>query len=94
MGGMTNTIDTRPHRLTMLEVRVLAEVASGATNDEVAARLLYSRHYVKDLVASARERLDARDRAHAAALAVAHGLVLPTGGGRFAPSWKVSPTAA
>lgn len=74
------------HHLTYLESRVLAEVASGSTNDEIAGRLGYSANYIKDVLASARERLGARDRAHAAAMAVALRLVRPATDGRFAPS--------
>lgn len=74
------------HHLTYLESLVLAELASGATNDEIADALGYSANYVKDVLASARERLGARDRAHAAALAVALRLVRPRSDGRFAPA--------
>lgn len=74
------------HHLTYLEAQVLAEVASGSTNDDIAERLGYSPNYIKDVLASARERLDARDRAHAAAMAVALRLVRPGSDGRFAPA--------
>jgi DNA-binding CsgD family transcriptional regulator len=69
-----------------LERRVLAELASGRTNAEIAARLGYSASYIKDVVAAARARLGARDRAHAAALAVARGLVEPDPGDAFVAS--------
>lgn len=74
------------HHLTYLEAQVLAEVASGSTNDEIALRLGYSPNYIKDVLASARGRLSAKDRAHAAAMAVALRLVRPSSDGRFAPS--------
>lgn len=74
------------HHLTYLEAQVLAEVASGSTNDDIAERLGYSPNYIKDVLASARERLSAKDRAHAAALAVALRLVRPGSDGRFAPA--------
>lgn len=74
------------HHLSYLEAQVLAEVASGSTNDDIAARLGYSPNYIKDVLVSARERLSARDRAHAAALAVALRLVRPGSDGRFAPA--------
>lgn len=74
------------HHLTYLESQVLAEVASGSTNDEIAVRLGYSPNYIKDVLASARERLGAKDRAHAAAMAVALRLVRPGSDGRFAPA--------
>lgn len=74
------------HHLTYLEAQVLAEVASGSTNEEIAERLGYSPNYVKDVLASARNRLGAKDRAHAAAMAVALRLVRPSSDGRFAPA--------
>lgn len=74
------------HHLTYLEAKVLAEVASGSTNDDIAERLGYSPNYIKDVLASARERLGAKDRAHAAAMAVALRLVRPGSDGRFTPS--------
>lgn len=74
------------HHLSYLEAQVLAEVASGSTNDDIAERLGYSPNYIKDVLASARERLNARDRAHAAAIAVALRLVRPGPDGRFAPA--------
>lgn len=70
--------------LSPTHLRVLAGVASGCTNEEVAARLNYSPSYVKDVLASAREQLEARDRAHAAAIATARKLIHPTGDGAFA----------
>lgn len=84
------------HHLTYLEALVLAEVASGSTNDEIAERLDYSPNYIKDVLASARERLGAKDRAHAAAMAVALRLVRPSSDGRFAPAIPMTedPTAA
>jgi DNA-binding NarL/FixJ family response regulator len=72
--------------LTVLEQQVLAEIASGSTNEEIAERLSYSPSYVKDVVASARERLGARDRAHAAALAVELGIIRRGPEGRFVAS--------
>lgn len=79
-------------RLTSLEVKVLAEVASGASNKEIADRLGYSVYYVKDVVAGARRRLAARDRAHAAARAVALRLIEEEGHGVFRPV-RPSPAA-
>jgi DNA-binding CsgD family transcriptional regulator len=76
-----------------LERRVLAELASGRTNAEIAARLGYSASYIKDVVAAARARLGARDRAHAAALAVAWGLVEPDPGDAFVATSEDAGTA-
>jgi hypothetical protein len=64
---------------------VLALVASGLGDAEIADRLGYSRNYVKKILVSVRNRLGARDRAHAAALAATFGYVRATGTGRFAP---------
>jgi DNA-binding NarL/FixJ family response regulator len=52
-------------------LQVLELVADGCTNAEIARRLGRSEHTVVDQVKEARRRLGARDRAHAAALAVA-----------------------
>jgi DNA-binding NarL/FixJ family response regulator len=72
--------------LSYLQTQVLAEVASGESNEAIARRLGYSVNYVKDLIASARSQLDARDRAHAASLGVALRLLRPVGAGRFVPA--------
>ena len=56
-------------------VQVLELVAAGHTNEEIAAVLGRSKNTVIDQVAAVRKRLGARDRAHAAALAVALQLV-------------------
>jgi len=73
-------------RVSALEARVLAGVASGATNDDIARHLGYSTHYVKDLLEAVRFRLGAKDRAHAAALAVSLRLIRPARDGRFVPA--------
>lgn len=54
---------------------VLRLVADGRTNAEIAETLGRSVHTVVDQVKEVRRRLGARDRAHAAALAVALNLV-------------------
>ena len=51
-------------------LRVMELVADGWTNAEIARRLGLSEHTVKDHVKKARRLLGARDRAHAAVLAV------------------------
>jgi DNA-binding NarL/FixJ family response regulator len=56
-------------------VEVLELVATGHTNEEIAEALGRSKNTVIDQVAAVRKRLGARDRAHAAALAVALQLV-------------------
>ncbi|HEV7886591.1 MAG TPA: LuxR C-terminal-related transcriptional regulator [Acidimicrobiales bacterium] len=78
-GAVGNRLD----RVSPLEAKVLAGVASGATNDEIARALGYSVHYVKDLLEGVRHRLGAKDRAHAASLAVSLRLIRPARDGRF-----------
>ncbi|KIF66235.1 hypothetical protein HY68_36605 [Streptomyces sp. AcH 505] len=56
-------------------VQVLELVAAGRTNREIAEVLARSEHTVVAQIHGARRRLGARDRAHAAALAVALQLV-------------------
>lgn len=76
-------VGSRLDRVSPLEAKVLAGVASGATNDEIARALGYSIHYVKDLLEAVRHRLGAKDRAHAASLAVSLRLIRPARDGRF-----------
>lgn len=76
-------LGSRRDRVSALEAKVLAGVASGATNDDIARALGYSVHYVKDLLEGVRHRLGAKDRAHAAALAVSLRLIRPSREGRF-----------
>lgn len=56
-------------------LQVLELVADGRTNADIARVLFRSEHTVADQVKEARRRLGARDRAHAAALAVALRIV-------------------
>ncbi|WP_327259980.1 response regulator transcription factor [Streptomyces sp. NBC_01240] len=56
-------------------VQVLELVAAGRTNKEISEALERSEHTVVAQIGAARKRLGARDRAHAAALAVALQLV-------------------
>lgn len=56
-------------------IEVLDLVADGCTNSEIAVRLERSTHTVADQVREARRRLGARDRAHAAVLAVEARLI-------------------
>lgn len=57
-------------KLSPALLRVMELVADGYTNAEIAVRLGLSEHTVKDHVKKARRLLGARDRAHAAVLAV------------------------
>lgn len=62
--------------LSRRELEVLTLVAEGATNPEIAARLIVSRHTVATHLAHILERLGLATRSAAAAHAVAHGLLL------------------
>lgn len=66
--------DSRP-RLTLREQQVMAGVAQGFNNQEIARRLILSADTVKTHVSRVLVKLSARDRAHAAVVAVQLGLV-------------------
>jgi DNA-binding NarL/FixJ family response regulator len=72
--------------LNLLQVQVLAELASGEGNEAIARNVGYSVNYVKEVIAALRSQLGARDRAHAASLGVALRLLRPLGEGRFGPA--------
>lgn len=62
-------------RLTQREREILSLVADGLANPEIAARLSLSEGTVKNHISHILGKLGARDRAHAARLAVEWGLV-------------------
>jgi DNA-binding CsgD family transcriptional regulator len=68
----------KPAALSNRQLEVLALVAEGATDNEIAIRLHLSVLTVSQYVREIRARLDARSRAHAVALALWQG-VLPGG---------------
>jgi DNA-binding NarL/FixJ family response regulator len=63
--------------LTDREREVVALVAEGLSNDEIAARLVVSPLTAKTHVSRAMTKLAARDRAQLVVLAYAHGLAEP-----------------
>ena len=61
--------------LTAREIEVLAKLAQGLTNGQIAAHLIISRATVKYYVSSILSKLGAASRTEAAALAVQHRLI-------------------
>ena len=61
--------------LTAREIEVLAKVAQGLTNGQIAAHLIISRATVKYYVSSILSKLGVASRTEAAALAVQHRLI-------------------
>jgi two-component system, NarL family, response regulator LiaR len=62
------------HDLTEREREVLALIAEGLSNDEIAARLVISPFTVRNHVSAVMSKLGAANRAQAAALAIKHRL--------------------
>jgi DNA-binding NarL/FixJ family response regulator len=56
-------------------VEVLGGVMQGESNEEIARRLFVSRQTIKTHMANVLRKLEARDRAHAVAIALHRGLV-------------------
>src|SRR5207253_11499151 len=69
--------------LTDREREVVALVAAGLSNDEIAARLVVSPLTAKTHVSRAMTKLAARDRAQLVVIAYEHGLAGP--GGQLGP---------
>ncbi|MCD6351215.1 MAG: response regulator transcription factor [Armatimonadetes bacterium] len=63
--------------LTERERQVLAMIVQGRKYQEIADALYVSTSQIKQVARSLCDKLGARDKAHAAAIAVAEGLVLP-----------------
>ena len=63
-----------PHDLTLAEMRVLEMLPAGGRNRDIAQALSVSEETVKTHVSHLLAKLGARDRAHAAAIALQEGL--------------------
>jgi DNA-binding NarL/FixJ family response regulator len=63
-----------PDGLTAREAEILALIASGLTNGEIAARLVLSTHTIKSHINRIFAKTDSRDRAAAMRYAQQHGL--------------------
>jgi DNA-binding NarL/FixJ family response regulator len=72
-GGVPPELAALPAR----ELEVLREIATGASNSEIAGRLFLSEATVKTYVSRLLTRLDLRDRVQLAVLAYESGLVSP-----------------
>ncbi|MGH3124674.1 MAG: response regulator transcription factor, partial [Streptosporangiaceae bacterium] len=78
--------------LTSRERQVLALVAEGLSNDEIAARLFLSPLTAKTHVSRIMTKLDARDRAQLVVIAYESGLVTPGAHGVASPVLPRSPS--
>ncbi len=68
--------------LSEQERRILARIAEGKTNREIAEDVYLSEKTVRNYVSNILGKLDLSNRAEAAAFAVKHGIDLPPGTGR------------
>jgi DNA-binding CsgD family transcriptional regulator len=69
--------DAQPRVLSPRELEVLGLVAEGYTSKEIGLTLHVAEETVKSHVTSVLARLDARNRAHAVALALRANVLLP-----------------
>ncbi len=66
---------SREHKLSQDEVLVLARIANGATNEEIAGEIHWSERTVKRKIEEITAKLGARNRAQAVAIAIKEGLI-------------------
>ncbi len=63
------------HRLAQDEIHVLARIADGATNDEIAREIHWSERTVKRKIEEIAVKLGAHNRAQSVAIAIREGLI-------------------
>lgn len=70
-------VQPAPEELTAREREVLALVARGATNREIARTLFISQNTVKNHIRNIMDKLRCKNRAQAVAYAIEHGVIAP-----------------
>lgn len=78
LGRLVNRVVDPPEECSARELEVLAVVAEGATNDEIAERLFISEATVRSHIQHLRTKLDARSRVELVVRAQEFGLGLKT----------------
>jgi DNA-binding NarL/FixJ family response regulator len=79
-GEEDHVVATLPDDLTSREVEILALIAAGSTNAEIAEQLVISPLTVKSHVSRILTKMDARDRTQLVVMAYESGLVVPGSG--------------
>jgi DNA-binding CsgD family transcriptional regulator len=75
MGTITTVEHARVSRLTPREVEVLAWLAQGKSQREIAVILSIAKRTVSEHSATARKKLNAETSAHAVAIGIRNGLI-------------------